>query len=230
MSTIITKLLIAVIKMQTKIGDRVVRLQEMISKLTNNTYFSTGWVAGTLTQAQFGLDVTAYTTAVTNVKNHVAGAVGARNTAWTTIKADLQLILAMVQSKAYANESNAAAIIGSVGFFVREYKNRAKQQNDAINTEVLGTVLLTADTAGHHEWQMSKDQITIITLPSTDTSKTYVTDLNQGDVWYFRNKKVNTKKSTYNWSPWVKLIVGPGGRIVGGGTLPGHAGGLPGSL
>jgi hypothetical protein len=49
----------------------------------------------------------------------------------------------------------------------------------------------------------------------------------QGDVWYCRNKKVNTKKSTYNWSPWVKLIVSPGGRIVGGGTLPGHAGGLP---
>ncbi|HEX7413775.1 MAG TPA: hypothetical protein VF411_06975 [Bacteroidia bacterium] len=43
----------------------------------------------------------------------------------------------------------------------------------------------------------------------------------------FRNKKVNTKKFTYNWSLWVKLIVGPGGRIIGGGTLTGHAGGLP---
>ena len=67
----IVKLLIAVIKMPTKIGDRVIRLQETVSKLTNNIYFLTGWIAGTLTQAQFGLDVTAYITQVTNVKNHV---------------------------------------------------------------------------------------------------------------------------------------------------------------
>jgi hypothetical protein len=226
MNTIV-KLLIAVIKMPRKIGDIVIRLQEMVSKLATNSYFSTGWVAGTLTQAQFTLDVNAYVTAVTNVKNHVAGAVGARNTAWTTIKVDLMLILAMVQEKANANQSNAAAIIGSVGFFVRATKARVKQINDAINTQVLGTVLLTADTPGHHEWQMSKDMLTIITLPSTDTAKTFVNSLNQGDVWYFRNKKVDTKKSTYNWSPWIKLVVGPGGRTIGGGTLPGHAGGLP---
>ena len=29
------------------------------------------------------------------------------------------------------------------------------------------------------------------------------------------------------FEPWIKLIVGSGGRTVGGGTLPGHAGGLP---
>jgi hypothetical protein len=226
MNTIV-KLLTAVIKMATKIGDRIIRLQEIVSKLTNNTYFPTGWIAGTLTQAQFTLDVNAYITAVTNVKNRVAGAVGARNTAWTTIKADMQLILAMVQSKANANESNAAAIITSVGFFVKAFKAKAKQTNDAINTEIMGTVLLTADAAGHHEWQMSKDMVTIIPLPGTDTSKTTVSGLNPGDVWYFRNHKVNTKKATYNWSPWVKLLITGGGKTAGGGNLPGHAGSLP---
>ena len=227
MSSIIIKLLIAVIKMPRKIGDIVIRLQEIVSKLATNSYFSTGWVAGTLAQAQFTLDVNAYTTAVTNVKNHVAGAVGARNTAWTTIKADLQLILSMVQAKANANESNAAAIIGSVGFFVRTSKIRVKQTNDAICTEITGTVLLTADAAGHHEWQMSKDMITIIPLPSTDTAKTLVHGLNPSDIWYFRNHKVNTKKATYNWSPWVKLLISGGGKTAGGGSLPGHAGSLP---
>ena len=150
---IVVKLLIAVIKMPNKIGDIVIRLQEMVSKLTTNSYFSTGWTAGTLTQAQFGLDVTAYITEVTNVKNHVIGAVGLRNAAWTTLKADFQLILAMVQSKANANESIAATIIESVGFFVRATKAAVKHVNDAINTEIMGTVLLTADAAGHHEWQ-----------------------------------------------------------------------------
>ncbi len=226
MNTIV-KLLIAVIKMPRKIGDIVIRLQEMVSKLATNSYFSTGWVAGILTQAQFTLDVNAYVTAVTNVKNHVAGAVGARNTAWTTIKVDLMLILAMVQEKANANQSNAAAIIGSVGFFVRATRAAVKHVNDAINTEISGTVLLTADAAGHHEWQMSKDMITIITLPSTDTAKTFVNGLNPGDVWYFRNHKVNTKKATYNWSPWVKLLISGGGKTASGGSLPGHAGSLP---
>ncbi|MHB8261515.1 MAG: hypothetical protein ACYDEC_14720 [Bacteroidia bacterium] len=166
-------------------------------------------------------------TQVTNVKNRVTGAVGLRNAAWATLKADLQLILAMVQSKANANESIATAIIESVGFFVKTTKGKIKQQNDALNTEVLGTVLLTSDTPGHHEWEMSKDMVTIITLPSTSTSKTYVHNLNAGDILYFRNHKVNTKKTTYNWSPWVKLMVSMGGKTAGGGSTPGHAGSLP---
>lgn len=223
----IVKLLIAVIKMPKKIGDIIIRLQQTVTKLTNNTYFPTGWIAGTLTQAQFTLDVNAYIQQVTNVKNHVAGAVGLRNAAWATLKADLQLILAMVQAKANANPSNAEAIITSVGFFVKTSKPKEKQTNDAVNTEITGTVLLTADAAGHHEWQMSKDMITIIPLPGTDTSKTYVHGLNPGDVWYFRNHKVNTKKATYNWSPWVKVLIGAGGKTAGGGNLPGHAGSLP---
>ena len=226
--SIIVKLLIAVIKMPTKIGDRIIRLQEIVSNLTNNTYFPTGWTAGSLTQAQFGLDVTAYITQVTNVKNHVAGAVGLRNAAWTTLKADLQLILAMVQNKANASESIAEAIISSVGFFVRSTQGRQKKQNAAFNTEILGTVTLTADGAGHHEWEMSKDMVTIINLPATTTAQTQVTGLNTGDVWYFRMRKVNSKKKTYNWCAWIMLKVGAGGRnLGGGGGTHSTAGNLP---
>ena len=39
----------------------------------------------------------------------------------------------------------------------------------------------------------------------------------------FRNKKVDTKKTTYNWSPWVKLLISEGGKTASGGNLPGHA-------
>jgi hypothetical protein len=227
MNTII-KLLIAVIKMPTKIGDRIIRLQQTVTKLTNNTYFPTGWVAGTLTQAQFGLDVTAYINQVTNVKNHVAGAVGLRNAAWTTLKADMQLILAMVQSKANANETIAEAIIGSVGFFVRTGSGKQKKQNGAYNTEVLGTVALTSDGTGPHEWEMSKDMVTIINLPATTTAQTQVTGLNTGDVWYFRMRKVNGKKKTYNWCNWIMLKVGAGGKnLGGGGDTHSTAGDLP---
>lgn len=211
------KLLIAVLKMPTKIGDRIIRLQEIIGKLTNNIYFPTGWMAGSLTQAQFTIDVNAYITAETNVRNHIAGAVGARNTAYNVIKSDLIKLLAMVQSKADANESNAAAIIGSAGFYVRNAPSAHKKQNAAFNTQLLGTVTLTADGTGHHEWQMSKDQANIINLPATTSAQTQVTGLTTGDVWYFRNRKVNSKKTTYNWCSWIQLKVGAGGKNLGGG-------------
>ena len=223
----IVKLLIAIIKMPIKIGDRIIRLQETISKLTNNTYFPTGWAAGTLTQAQFTLHVNAFITQVTNVRNHSAGAVGTRNAAYTTIKADLLLILAMVQNKANANPTIAEAIIGSVGFFVRSGGGTHKKQNAAFNTEVLGTVTLTADGTGHHEWQMSKDQINITNLPATTTAQTQVHELNTGDVWYFRNRKVSSKKTTYNWCMWIQLKIGAGGKNLGGGNTHHTTGDLP---
>ncbi|MHB8260922.1 MAG: hypothetical protein ACYDCN_03885 [Bacteroidia bacterium] len=223
----IIKLLIAVIKMPGKIGDRIIRLQGMVAKLTNNTYFPTGWIAGTLTQAQFALDVNAYITQVANVKNRVAGAVGLRNAAWTTLKVDLALILSMVQNKANANETIAEAIIGSVGFFVRSYGGKQKKQNAAFNTEVLGTVTITADGAGHHEWQMSKDQVNFINLPATTTAQTQVHGLNTGDVWYFRSRKVSTKKTTYNWCMWIQLKVGAGGKNLGGSHVHGTTGDMP---
>ncbi len=74
---------------------------------------------------------------------------------------------------------------------------------------------------------MSKDMITIINLPATSTAHTLVPSLNPGDVWWFRNKKVNTAKTTYNWSPWVKLQVSAGGKLGGDGISPSHAGSLP---
>ena len=227
MSNINNKQLIAVIKMPVKIGDRIIRLQQTESKLTNNTYFPTGWLASTLNLAQFTADALAYINAETSVKNHVAGAVGLRNAAYQTIKADLQLILAMVQGKANANLAIAEAIIGSVGFFVRNGNGKQKKQNAAFNTQILGTVTLTADGAGHHEWQMSKDMVTITSLPATTTSETHVSGLNTGDVWYFRNHKVNSKKTTYNWSPWIQLKVGAGGKNLGGGGIHSVSGNLP---
>ena len=225
--TISVKLLLAVIKMPGKIGDKIIRLQEIVSKLTNNTYFLTGWTAGTLTQTQFALDVAAFITQVTNVKNHVAGAVGLRNAAYNSVKADLQLILAMVQSKANANPNLAAAIIGSVGFFVKGSGSKQKKQNAAYNTEIVGTVTLTADGGKHHEWEMSKDMVTIINLPATTTAQTQVTGLKPGDVWYFRNRKVNSKKDTYNWCAWIMLVIGAGGKNLGGGTTSTTAGNMP---
>jgi hypothetical protein len=74
---------------------------------------------------------------------------------------------------------------------------------------------------------MSKDMVNITKLPGTPTSITSVSGLTYGDTWYFRSKKVDTKKKSYNWSAWFPLKVGAGGRNLGGGGTHTTAGNLP---
>jgi hypothetical protein len=217
----------AVIKMPSKWGDRVLRVQNIQVKLTTNTYFTTGWTAGTLTQTQFNADVTTFLGHAADAESHIAGAVGLRNDAFDTISGDLDLVVAMVQAKAKANSGIAVTIIESAGLFVRGKGGSSKRKNEAYNTQIPGKVIITADGGGHTEWEMSKDMVAITNLPSTDTSKTSVSGLTPGDVWYFRSKKVDTKKNTYNWSPWFMLKIGPGGRNLGGGGTHSTAGTLP---
>jgi hypothetical protein len=93
----------AVIKMPSKWGDRMLRVQDIQLKLTTNTYFTTGWTAGTLTETQFNADVTTFLDQAANAEAHIAGAVGLRNAAFKIVKQDLSYVLSMVQTKADAN-------------------------------------------------------------------------------------------------------------------------------
>ncbi len=217
----------AVIKMPSKWGDRVLRVQTIQGKMTTNTYFATGWTAGTLTQAQFNADVTTFLNKTADAEAHIAGAVGLRNAAYKTLKQDLSYIEAMVQAKANANPTIAVTIIESAGLFVSSKGGSEKRKNEAFNTQIPGTVIITADGGGHTQWEMSKDMVAITNLPSTNTSKTTVTGLTPGDTWYFRSKKVDTHQKTYNWSPWFLLKINAGGRNLGGGGTRSVAGTLP---
>ena len=221
------KIVKAATKMPTAIGDQIIRVGDIDGKLTGNTYIADGWTAETLTQAQYKIDVKAFVDAETDVKARVAGAVAKREAAFFVIKQDVELIRGMVQGIANTMPTLAATIIESAGYFVAATHGAQKRQNAAFNTEIPGTVLLTADGEGHHEWQMSKDMINTIGLPSTSTSKTTVPNLILGDVWYFRNKKVDTQKKTYNWCGWIPIIIGAGGKNVGGGGTHTSAGSLP---
>ncbi len=215
--SVIVKHIVATTAMPHKIGDKIIRAQSILAKLTNNATFPVaGWPVNVVSLVQFGTDVTALVNAESAVKNKT-GTSAARNAALTTVMADLRSLLYMVQLKADANLANAASIITSAGFVVKTLAIKQKQKNDAKNTEVLGKVLLTAEGSGHHEWQMSKDKVAITSLPPTSVAHTYVSSLKTGDVWYFRNHKVNTPKVTYNWSPWIELVVGSGGKNTGKG-------------
>ena len=220
---------IAALKMPKKIGDKIIKAQYIQNKLTGNPNFTVPYPTGIVSLAQLGTDITALVNAEALAKTKAAGAVAARNLALANVLIDLRSLILMVQIKADANVNNSASIILGAGYDVKQAKATAKKINGAFNTQILGTVLLTADASGHHEWEMSKDQVTITNLPATSTSHTTVANLTTGDVWYFRNRKVNTKKTTYNWCQWIKLVVGAGGKNAGGGSTPGLAGNLPAS-
>ena len=229
MSTLINiiKRIIAVLSMPAKMGDKIIKAQSILAKLTGNTTFPiASWPANVVTLAQFGIDVNTLVSAETAVKNKT-GTAAARNAALVTVMTDLRSLMYMVQLKADANPANSTSIILNAGYTVRASHTKQKQQNDAQNTQILGTILLTADGSGHHEWQMSKDKITITDLPPTSTAHTLVAGLKTGDVWYFRNHKINTAKTTYNWCAWIELTVGSGGKNTGKGGAAIHSGSLP---
>ena len=97
------RLFIAVIKMESKLGDKVIRIQAFLTKLTGNTTFpATSWPPNIVSLAQFTLDVNKFLAAVTAVTNKT-GTVGDRNAALATVLEDLKAIMSMVQRKANAN-------------------------------------------------------------------------------------------------------------------------------
>lgn len=220
--TITIRTFLVVLKMPKAIGDKIIRLNDIKNKITLSSYFTgTAWTA-TVTLAQFGLDVAAYIQAVTNVKNHVAGAMGVRTAAWATIKIDLEQIETMVRDNAHAHLPLAEAIILSAGFFVEIVHTKQKMVNGAYNTEIEGTILLTGEGAGYHDWEQSKDKIKLgPKIQPTSTAHTLVPGFVVGDIQYFRMRKQNTSKKTYAWSAWIELKIGAGGKNAGGGVVHG---------
>src|SRR6202007_3330313 len=93
------------------------------------------------------------------VTTGLVGTVAARNEALRIVMADLRSIKGMVQSVADKYPASAIDIIQGAGYTVKKASSKPKLQNDAFNTEVSGTVLLTGEGGRSHEWQMSKDEV-----------------------------------------------------------------------
>jgi hypothetical protein len=204
---VIIKHIIAVLNMPTLIGDKIIKAQFIQSKLTGNASFPVPYPSNIVTLAQLGLDITALVSAQTAVQNKAPGASDARNVAFNTVLSDLRNIMTMVQSKADSQPANSETIIQGAGYDVKQTAIKQKQQNGANNTSVSGTVLLTADGAGAHEWQQSKDEIAIINLPATSAAHTLVSALIPGAVWFFRNRKIAKKGEAFDWSDWMRLLI-----------------------
>lgn len=123
------------------------------------------------------------------------------------VKSDLRKLRNDVQEVVDANPAIALEIIASASMDVKRKTRRGKRQNDAVNGEEEGSVWLTAEGTGPHEWRMSMDQKEWTMLPPTRTSQNTVEDLTPGAVYYFQNKPILSGRSVAEWSQAIKLRI-----------------------
>lgn len=204
---VVIRHIIAVLKWPSKVEDKITKGKTVVNKLTGNANFPVStWPVNVISLAQLTTDVNAFDTAETGVKSKTV-TTATRNAAANTVHSDLRKIMTMVQTAADANPAKAEDIIKGAGFDVKVIIIKQKQQNSVQNTEISGTILATADGTGPHQWQITKDKITITTLESTKQAHTLIPNLIPGQVYYVRNKKIPTAKEKFDWSEWKEIMV-----------------------
>ncbi len=204
---IVIRHIIAKLDWPTDIPGRLQLAKKIVTKLTGNINFPiASWPSIITSLAQLISDVNAFDTAETAVHSKT-GSVTARDIAMNAVHADLESIKKLVQIKGDANAINAEEVILGAGYDVKIVFIKQQQQNSVQNTEISGTILATADGRGYHSWQISPDEKTITTLEPTSEAHTLIPGLTLGQIYYVRSKKINTKKKTYEWCPWMEIRV-----------------------
>jgi len=130
-----------------------------------------------------------------------------RNAALEKVKGDLRTLRNYVQELADADPANAESIIESAGMSEKQQASHSRRKNTVKDGVESGSVDLTAEGAGPHEWRISTDEITWTFLPATLTAKTIVTGLRPGVTYYFQNRMMLPNGEKSEWSQSVKIMV-----------------------
>lgn len=133
------------------------------------------------------------------------GTIEARNAALQAVKTDLKSLRNDVQEVADADPENALAIIASANMSVKNSATHTKQQNAAEVGVEDGTLVLTGEGAGAHEWRVSTDEIVWTYITPSYTSKTIATDLISNTYYYCQNKKMLRNNKKGEWSQSIKI-------------------------
>jgi len=131
----------------------------------------------------------------------------ARDAARLVVENDLRDLRLDVQKAANADPLNAETIITSAGMSVKMLSSRGKQQNEAEDGVEEGSIDLTAEGAGPHEWRISTDEKEWTLLPSSRTSTTTVTGLTPGVLYSIQNRMMLTNNEKTEWSQSVKIRI-----------------------
>jgi len=199
----VIKHIVAAINFPKQIADFIVYAKSVYSDMMGNQLFQ-----GALPQlTTLNMDIMALDTAETAAKARAIGAVDTRNVMLEVVRLDLRGLRNFVQNLADVSPAKAEEIISSSGMSVKRATTHGKQKNSAVNGNEPGTVLLTGEGTGPHEWRMSTDRINWIPLPASRTSKTSVAGLTSSTKYYFQNRQMLTKGEKSEWSEAVSILV-----------------------
>jgi len=130
-----------------------------------------------------------------------------RNAAFEKVKGDLRTLRNYVQELVDADPANAESIIESAGMSERQQSSHGKRKNTVKDGVESGSIDLTGEGAGHHDWRISTNGEMWTLLPSTPGGKTTVSGLTPGLTYYFQNHRVLPKDEKSEWSQSVKMMV-----------------------
>jgi len=130
-----------------------------------------------------------------------------RDASWVVVKDDLRELGMEVQKLADADKPNAETIITAAGMGTKTVSIRQKQKNTAKDGPVEGSVILTAEGKGPHNWRISKDEIVWTILLGTLGASKRVNDLDEGEKYFFQNAKIPKNEEDTTWSESVSLIL-----------------------
>ena len=203
-SSILIKKVTVALNFPTVISAFIVFANAIVLAMLENANFES--LGEKITQVSSDLKILENLEAACNTKPPTAS-VSARNAALVTVQNELRTLRNDVQNIADADPLNAQTIIESSGMSVKKGAIHGKQQNTAEDGVVEGSVDLTAEGAGAHEWRMSTDDESWALLPASFTSKTTVSELTPGLVYYFQNRRILPNHEKSEWSQSVKIRV-----------------------
>jgi hypothetical protein len=195
---------IAVLNLSRVINKLILQAKAIATAMQGNAYFPA--LAAQLLQLIADIKTLEDIVDALNTKQPDAS-IEKREAAHEVVKADLRTLRMEVQKVADKDLEYAEAIIISAGMAVKLLSVRGKQQNTATDGQEEGSIKLTAEGAGPHEWRISIDGITWTIFSSTLSSSTTAVNLVSGTIYYFQNRKVLRFGKKGEWSPVIKLRV-----------------------
>lgn len=203
-SSILIKKVTVALNFPTVISAFIVFANAIVLAMLENANFES--LGEKITQVSSDLKILENLEAACNTKPPTAS-VSARNAALVTVQNGLRTLRNDVQNIADADPLNAQTIIESSGMSVKKGAIHGRQQNTAEDGVAEGSVDLTAEGAGAHEWRMSTDDESWALLTASFTSKTTVSELTPGLVYYFQNRRILPNHEKSEWSQSVKIRV-----------------------
>jgi len=199
-----SRVITAVMKIPRSYSDRIITARAITNACTSNPLI----VILPVTIAAYLGAIDLLDTYQTATKTRTLGTVSTRNAQWIIVYNNLKSLMAVAQSGANANQSQAIVIIESGLFKVKSTTARKAGVFMAVHGLTSGTVILSAAGASKtamHEWEMSLDGITFTSLPNTRLSKTTVSGLIPISKIWFRHRTVDGAVAT-DWD-YIYFIV-----------------------